>query len=60
MNIPFMKRCSQRVTITVPFNVHQRVLALSDDQGRSASNLMTYLIERGLDHFFPLEPTRPE
>ena len=53
MNIPFMKRCSQRVTITTPFHVHERVLTLSDEHGRSASNLMAYLIERSLDLLFP-------
>ena len=53
MNTPHYKRTSQRVTITVPFHVHQRVLTLSNEQGRSSSNLMAYLIERSLDVLFP-------
>ena len=57
MNTPNYKRSSQRVTITVPFHVHQRLLTLSNEQGRSTSNLMAYLIERGLDILFP--PTNP-
>ena len=60
MNTPHYKRTSQRVTITVPFHVHERVLALSDGHGRSASNLMAYLLERGLDLLFPITPTHPE
>jgi predicted DNA-binding protein len=45
-------RNSQRVSVTVPFHVHQRILALSDHQGRSMSNLMAYILERGLDLLF--------
>lgn len=55
MTIPYFKRSSQRVTITIPFHVHERVLALSDEHGRSASNLMAYLLERGLDLLFPVK-----
>jgi predicted DNA-binding protein len=50
---PYAKRTSQRLTITLPWNVHQRTIALSNDQGRSLSNLAAYLIERALDEFFP-------
>ena len=53
MNTPNYKRSSQRVTITVPFHVHERVMALSTEHGRSASNLMAYLLERGLELLFP-------
>ncbi len=53
MTTPYFKRSSQRVTITIPFHVHERILALSDEHGRSASNLMAYLIERSLDLLFP-------
>ena len=58
MTTPYAKRSSQRVTITLPFHVHERVCALSDEQGRSNSNLMAYLIERGLELVFPpCDPT---
>lgn len=50
---PYSKRASQRVTITLPFTVHDRIHALATEQGRSASNLMAYLLERALDHLFP-------
>lgn len=55
MTTPYFKRSSQRVTITIPFHVNERVLALSDEHGRSASNLMAYLLERGLDLLFPVK-----
>ncbi len=50
---PYAKRSSQRLTITLPWNVHQRAISLSTDQGRSLSNLAAYLIERALAEFFP-------
>ena len=53
MTLPFHKRCTQRITITIPYNVHQRVLTLSDNQGRSASNFIAYMLERGLETFYP-------
>jgi predicted DNA-binding protein len=48
-----MFRSSQRVTITLPFSVYHRIVALADDQGRSTSNLMAYLLERGIELLFP-------
>ena len=53
MIYPYAKRISQRLTITLPWAVHQRTIALSTNQGRSLSNLAAYLIERALDEFFP-------
>lgn len=50
---PYAKRTSKRVTITVPFLIHERITALADDQGRSTSNLIAYMLERGLDLLFP-------
>lgn len=54
MNTPHYKRTSQRVTITVPFHVHERICAIADEQGRSNSNLMAYMLERGVELLFPL------
>lgn len=53
MNTPHYKRTSQRVTITVPFHVHERICAIADEQGRSNSNLMAYMLERGVELLFP-------
>jgi hypothetical protein len=54
---PYSKRSSQRVTITIPYTVHERVCALADKQGRSASNLMAYLLEGALER---LDSSSPE
>ena len=48
-----LKRRSQRITTTIPHAIHLRVLELSDEQGRSASNFCAYLIERALASFYP-------
>lgn len=53
MNTPNYKRTSQRVTITIPFQVHERICALANEQGRSNSNLMAYLLERAVEILFP-------
>jgi len=53
MTYPSVFRSSQRVTITLPYSVYQRVVSLADDQGRSTSNLMAYLLERGIELLFP-------
>lgn len=52
---PFHKRCSQRITMTLPHAVYLRVMSTSDEQGRSASNLCAFLVERAL---FPVDLTR--
>ena len=53
MNTPHYKRSSQRVSITLPHHVHQRICAVADEQGRSYSNLMAYMLERGVEILFP-------
>lgn len=53
---PYSKRSSQRVSITLPYLVHERACALANDQGRSISNLLAYLIEGALDR---LDTTQP-
>lgn len=53
MSLPYYKRSSQRMTITIPFHVHERLCSLAADQGRSHSNLTAYILERGLELLFP-------
>jgi predicted HicB family RNase H-like nuclease len=56
---PYSKRSSQRVTITVPFHVHERICNIANEQGRSHSNLMAYMLERAAEILFPSsDPTR--
>jgi hypothetical protein len=52
IRLDYLKRCSQRITITLPYAVYERLLGVSDSQGRSASNLGAFLIERALDTFY--------
>lgn len=47
-----MSRRPRRVTITVPDMTHRHLLALSDEQGRSMSNLASYLLEQALHERF--------
>lgn len=42
------RRHPQRITITISWATHEQLLARSDDQGRSLSNLAAFLLERGL------------
>lgn len=43
--VPPYQRNPRRITITVPFATHQRLLNQSDDEGRSLSNLAAHLLE---------------
>jgi len=38
-------RAPRRITITVPYVAHQRLLQRSEREGRSLSNLMAFLLE---------------
>ena len=38
-------RKPQRITITVPWGLHQQLMSCSDQQGRSLSNLACYWLE---------------
>jgi len=42
-------RSPKRVSVTVPDTVMQRLLAYSDQQGRSTSNLAAHLLEVALN-----------
>lgn len=48
---PFISgmRSPKRVSVTVPDVVLQRLIAHSDEQGRSTSNFAAYLLEVALD-----------
>jgi len=43
-----MHRSPRRVTITVPYALYSELLARSDQQGRSLSNLTAFLIEAAI------------
>jgi hypothetical protein len=43
-----LQRSPRRVTITVPYAMYSELLARSDQQGRSLSNLAAFLIEAAL------------
>ena len=45
----FATRKPKRLTITVSYMTFERVQQLAVEQGRSASNLACYLIDRGLE-----------
>jgi hypothetical protein len=47
----YATRKPQRLTITVSYMTFQRVQQLATEQGRSASNLACYLIDKGLELF---------
>ena len=48
-DIPIQFRASQRITITVPYSVFNRLNDLAHKQGRSFSNCAAYYLERGMD-----------
>lgn len=43
--LPPMRRAPQRVSITLNWQLHQRLLDRSDREGRSLSNLAAHLLE---------------
>jgi len=47
-HLPPHQRCSRRITITLPLLAHQRLQARSDEEGRSLSNLVAFLLESAL------------
>jgi len=51
-------RTPKRVSITIPHCTHQRLLELSDQQGRSLSNLAAYLLESALSNDQEPQPLR--
>ena len=49
-------RCSQRISITVPYSILQALILRSNEEGRSVSNLSAFLLEQSL-HFNDESPT---
>jgi macrodomain Ter protein organizer (MatP/YcbG family) len=47
-NTPYNFRKPVRISITLPYQSWQHLVARSDNEGRSISNLSAYLIERAL------------
>jgi hypothetical protein len=43
------KRLPMRVTITIPYSTHQRLIKQSQYEGRSLSNLAAVIIEQALE-----------
>jgi hypothetical protein len=46
--VPLARRSPQRITITLNWATHQRLLDRSDNEGRSMSNLAAHLIETSI------------
>lgn len=44
-------RRPRRLSVTISDSTYRELLRRSDDQGRSASNLAAFLLERGLQDF---------
>ena len=45
--LPLFQRTPQRLSATVSWELHQRLIARSYEQGRSLSNLVAHLLETG-------------
>lgn len=43
--LDLLRRRPQRVTTTMSWGLHQRLQARADEEGRSLSNLITFLLE---------------
>lgn len=53
-----LTRRPRRLSVTISDSTYQELLQRSDDQGRSASNLAAFLLERGLQEFTRQQPHR--
>lgn len=51
-------RRPRRVSVTMPDSTYRSLLRLSDDQGRSLSNLSSYLLEQAVDRLLKEEQQR--
>jgi hypothetical protein len=49
--LQLMKRKTQRATISLPQGVLEDLLALADQDGRSLSNLIAYMVETRLEQY---------
>jgi hypothetical protein len=50
-------RTPKRLTITLPYGVYQALMALSDDEGRSMSNLAAFFLEQQCRQLGERKPT---
>lgn len=57
MNDIVRLRKPRRLSVTIPYDVLQRLISAADEQGRSTSNLAAYLLENSLA---APQPARPE
>lgn len=55
-SLALLQRRTHRVTFTVPDSVFQLLIARSNVQGRSISNLCAYLVEQSLQPQAPGQP----
>jgi hypothetical protein len=55
----YLTSTTHRLSVCLSGKVFDRVMETSTYQGRSASNLCAYLIERGLDALQPATPRNP-
>lgn len=53
----YLQRKPHRMSMTLPDSAFQQLVALSNEQGRSMSNLAAFLLEIGLERYKNL-PTR--
>lgn len=49
--LQLMKRKRQRATISLPQGVLEDLLAIADEDGRSLSNLIAFMVERRLEDY---------
>ena len=54
-----VSRRPRRVSVTMPDSTYRNLLRLSDDQGRSLSNLSSYLLEQAVERLLKEEQQRP-
>lgn len=43
-------RTPKRVTATIPWSLLEKLISKSAEEGRSLSNLISYLLERSIEH----------
>lgn len=53
-----LTRRPKRLSVTISDATYRELVERSDDQGRSASNLAAFLLERGLQEFTQQQPHR--
>jgi hypothetical protein len=47
--LQLMQRKTQRVTVSMPQGVMEELLAIADEDGRSLSNLIAFMVESRLE-----------